>query len=54
MSTFVRLQDGTYAEIHARFGLPAQLACSVPRRMGATDKTLWTTVRAHAKGVRRG
>jgi IS605 OrfB family transposase len=42
MSNKVGLQDGMYQEIWARFGLPAQMACSVPRQVGATDKTLWT------------
>ena len=36
LSNAVGLQDGTYQEIRARFGLPAQLACSVPRQVGAT------------------
>ena len=31
MSNKVGLQDGTYQDISSRFGLPAQMACSVPR-----------------------
>src|SRR5712692_9853753 len=45
MSNRVALQDGTYAEVRARFGLPSQMACSVPRQVGATYKTLWTKVK---------
>jgi predicted transposase len=36
MSNKVGLQDGTYPDIRAKFGLPAQMACSVPRQVGAT------------------
>ena len=35
-------------DIRARFGLPAQMACSAPRQVGATYKTLWTKVKANA------
>ena len=31
ISNAVRLQDGTYDDIRARFHLPSQMACSVPR-----------------------
>jgi IS605 OrfB family transposase len=48
MSHAVGLQEGTYADIRTRFGLPAQMACSVPRQVGATYKTLWTKVKANA------
>jgi putative transposase len=44
MSNAVRLQDGTYDDIRARFQLPSQMACSVPRQVGATYKTLWKKV----------
>ena len=47
MSHAVDLQDGTYAAIRTRFGLPAQMACSVPRQVGATYKTLWTKVKTN-------
>ena len=36
MSNRVALQDGTYDEVRARFHLPSQMACSVPRQVGAT------------------
>src|SRR6266568_917821 len=52
MSNRVALQDGTYDEVRTRFHLPSQMACSVPRQVGATYKTLWTKVKqnvAHRK-----
>jgi putative transposase len=48
MSNKVRLQDGTYRQIRARFKIPAQMACSVPRQVGATYKGLWTKVKKNA------
>jgi putative transposase len=54
MSNAVGLQDGTYLDIRARFGLPAQMACSVPRQVGATYKTLWTKVKANAAARQAG
>src|SRR5215472_5136249 len=54
LSNKVALQDGTYQEIRARFGLPAQMACSVPRQVGATYKSLWTKVKANTAARRAG
>ena len=48
MSNKVALQDGTYNEVRARFHLPSQMACSVPRQVGATYKALWTKVKQNA------
>jgi IS605 OrfB family transposase len=48
MSNKVRLQAGTYREIRASFKIPAQMACSIPRQVGATYKTLWTKVKHNA------
>jgi len=48
MSNKVKLQDGTYREIRARFKIPAQMACSIPRQVGAAYKTLWTKVKKNA------
>ncbi len=45
MSNRIALQDGTYDEVRARFHLPSQMACSVPRQVGATYKGLWTKVK---------
>jgi IS605 OrfB family transposase len=48
MSNKVALQDGTYDEVRARFYLPSQMACSVPRQVGATYRTLWTKTKHNA------
>ena len=48
MSNKVRLQAGTYREIRARFKIPAQMACSIPRQVGATYQALWTKVKHNA------
>src|SRR5919206_4872089 len=54
MSNKVGLQEGTYQEIRARFKLPAQMACSVPRQVGATYKALWTKVKQNAAHRKAG
>src|SRR5437660_8373652 len=54
MSNQVKLQDGTYDEIRARFHLPSQMACSVPRQVGATYKGLWTKVKKNAQARQAG
>lgn len=42
------IQKEVYATLRERFGLGAQMACSVPRQVGATYKTLWTKVKQSA------
>jgi putative transposase len=54
MSNKVGLQTGTYQEIRTRFKLPAQMACSVPRQVGATYKALWTKVKQNAQARKAG
>src|SRR5258708_24722014 len=54
MSNAVRLQNGTYTRIRARFQLPSQMACSVPRQVGATYKTLWKKVQQNAQSRKAG
>jgi len=54
MSNKVRLQDGTYDELRARFKIPAQMACSIPRQVGAIYKTLWTKVKQNAAQRKAG
>src|SRR5437868_10069793 len=54
MSNRVALQDGTYDEVRARFHLPSQMACSVPRQVGATYKALWTKVKQNAVARKAG
>ncbi len=48
MSNQRALQRENYDEIRLKYGLPAQMACNVPRQVGATYKTLWTKVRQNA------
>ena len=43
-----------FAALRARFHLPAQMACSVPRQVGATYKTLWTKVKQNAAARKAG
>ena len=45
MSNQRALQCECYDEIRALFGLPAQMACNVPRQVGATYKELWTKLK---------
>jgi predicted transposase len=54
ISNTVRLQQATYQDIRSRVGLPAQMACSVPRQVGATYQTLWTKVNANAAARQAG
>src|SRR5205809_8036324 len=54
MSNRIALQDGTYDEVRARFHLPSQMACSVPRQVGATYKSLWTKVKQNAAARKAG
>src|SRR5215470_15493706 len=48
------LQRETYADIRAVYHLPAQMACNVPRQVGATYKTLWTKVKQNAAARHAG
>jgi IS605 OrfB family transposase len=49
-----RLQRATYADLRSQFGLPAQMACNVPRQVGATYKSLWTKAKKNAEARRMG
>ena len=49
-----RLQKATYADLRRQFGLPAQMACNVPRQVGATYQALWTKVKKNAEARRLG
>src|SRR2546423_12771248 len=44
MSSGRVLQQDCYDEIRVQYHLPAQMACNVPRQVGATYKALWTKV----------
>src|SRR5437763_2402816 len=48
------LQRECYDDIRAKFGLPAQMACNVPRQVGATYKGLWTKASKNAKQRKAG
>src|SRR5947209_15435805 len=48
------LQQETYAEVRATHHLPAQMACNVPRQVGATYKTLWTKVKQNNAARKAG
>ncbi len=48
------LQKETYADVRAIYHLPAQMACNVPRQVGATYKTLWTKVKQNAAARKAG
>lgn len=50
-SNAAKIQKEVYAILRSRFGLGAQMACSVPRYVGAAYKTLWT--RAKQSKARR-
>ena len=54
MSNKVRLQHATYREIRTRFKIPAQMACSIPRQVGATYQALWTKVKQNAQARQQG
>jgi len=54
MSNQQRLQRDTYPHVHSQFGLPAQMACNVPRQVGATYKGLWTKAKKNAEARRLG
>src|SRR5258708_15794111 len=54
LSNAVALQEASYVDIRTRLGLPAQLACSVPRQVGATYKTLCTKVKANPAARKAG
>ncbi|SRR6266487_1540747 len=49
MSSGRALQRETYDAIRLKYGLPAQMACNVPRQVGATYKGVWTKVKQNAQ-----
>jgi putative transposase len=54
MSNQRALQRECYDDIRLKYGLPAQMACNVPRQVGATYKTLRTKVRQNAAARQAG
>src|SRR5215470_13437395 len=53
-SNTIRLQKETYVDVRGQFGLPSQMACNVPRQVGATYKGLWTKWRKNQEARARG
>jgi predicted transposase len=49
-----RLQQATYMSVRSQFGLPAQMACNVPRQVGSTYRVLWTKAKKNAEARRLG
>src|SRR5437879_939263 len=49
-----KLQGDCYDDIRTIHKLPAQMACNVPRQVGATYKGLWTKVKKNAADRRDG
>src|SRR5207302_6360733 len=49
LSNQQKLQQACYDYIREQFKLPAQMACNVPRQVGATYKGLWTKVKKNAQ-----
>jgi IS605 OrfB family transposase len=54
MSSSRALQRDCYDEIRSLYKLPAQMACNVPRQVGATYKGLWTKVKKNAQARSAG
>ena len=54
MSSGRTLQQNCYDDIRLKFGLPAQMACNVPRQVAATYKGLWTKVKQNAAARKAG
>lgn len=48
------LQHEAYADVRATYHLPAQMACNVPRQVGATYKTLWTRLKQNQTARKAG
>jgi len=54
MSNQQRLQKETYRDVRTQYQLPAQMACNVPRQVGATYKALWTRAKQNAAQRKAG
>jgi putative transposase len=54
VSSGTKLQSLVYRELRSRFGLPAQMACNVPRFVANTYKVLWTKVRQNTDAISGG
>jgi putative transposase len=54
VSNKAAIQNGTYTDLRATFGLGAQMARSVARQVGATYKGLWKKVKQNASARKAG
>ncbi len=54
MSNQQKLQKALYAELRQKYKLSSQLACNVPRQVGATYKALWTKLRQNIEARKNG
>ena len=54
LSNHERLQKGTYDDIRLLYKLPSQMACNVPRQVGATYKGLWTKLKKNIEHRKAG
>jgi putative transposase len=54
MSSGRALQQYTYDTIRTQYHLPAQMACNIPRQVGATYKGLWTKLKTNAAARKAG
>src|SRR6266704_1983391 len=54
MSNQQALQREMYTEIRTTYRLPAQMACNVPRQVGATYKAFWTKMKQNVAARKAG
>src|SRR5260370_25370333 len=54
MANAEHLQEGTYDDIRLLHTLPAEMACDVPRQVGATYKSLWTKLKKNIEHRKAG
>ncbi|TFE65511.1 hypothetical protein A7Q09_02770 [Methylacidiphilum sp. Yel] len=54
ISQDMKLQRLVSKDLRERFGLPAQMACNVPRQVAAVNKTLWERAKAGATHKAKG
>jgi len=54
ISQDMKLQRLVYQDLRERFGLPAQMACNVPRQVAAAYKTLWERAKSGAAHKAKG
>ncbi|MBD2304877.1 IS200/IS605 family element transposase accessory protein TnpB [Chroococcidiopsis sp. FACHB-1243] len=53
-SNGTRIQKLVYRDLRAEFNLPSQMACNVPRQIGATYKGLLTKLKQNEEAIRTG